>query len=130
MASRAIPAPPPDAVGLRLHQALSQPLPTAPWDFASAYLPHLVAWLQAKNQRVPPDLCEDAALETVYSLLSRPQQYQPAKGKKLLTYLRMSAQRDLINLLQRERRHQHQPFDEQRVELPSAGGNYEGKDRE
>jgi hypothetical protein len=120
MGSRAIPPQPPDAEGLRLYQTLLQPLPTASADFARAYLPHLATWLSVKNPQVSADLCEEAAVEAVYSLLRQPQCYSPTKGQTLIAYLRRSARCDLLNVLERERRHAHQPLEEN-VELTRAG---------
>jgi hypothetical protein len=65
MGSPVVPAPPCDAEGLRLYLALSETDRGAALDFARAYLPHLRAWLQARNPHVSPDLCEDAAVETL-----------------------------------------------------------------
>lgn len=122
-----IPPAPADAEGLRLHQALSLPVATAPYDFARFYLPHLTAWLQTTNPRACADLCEEAAVETIYSLLHAPARFDPSKGKALLSFLRMSARCDLRNLLRRETRHQHEPLDENSVAFASSAGKYSGK---
>jgi len=124
-----IPPAPADAEGLRLHQALGSPAATAPWDFARAYLPHLTAWLQATNPHAAADLCEEAAVETVFSLLRSPHQFDPMKSKKLLSFLRRSAQCDLLNSLRREARHRHETLDENSVAFASSAGKYEGKDK-
>ena len=121
--------PPPEAEGLRLHGLLFTTDATAPWDFARAYLPHLAAWLRATN-RVSADLCEAAAAEAVYSILSKPDRFDPTKGASLIAFLRMAATRDLQNLLRREERHAHEPLDENSVELHGADGKYEGTDDE
>jgi DNA-directed RNA polymerase specialized sigma24 family protein len=122
MAPQAIPPPPPHTEGLRLHQALSSPDATASWDFARAYLPHLTAWLQVRSRPDSADLCEEAAIETVYGLLNNPGQYNPEKGMNLLNYLRLAARRDLFNLLRSEARHRHEPLDENGVELRPVSG--------
>jgi DNA-directed RNA polymerase specialized sigma24 family protein len=128
MAPQVIPPPPADAEGLRLLQALSSSDPSATWDFARAYTDHLAAWLRARNSTGVADLCEDAAAETVASVLRNPAQFDPGMGMSLLNYLHLSAQRDLLNLLRGEARHAHEPLDENCVELGSATGNYQGKD--
>jgi DNA-directed RNA polymerase specialized sigma24 family protein len=128
MAPQVIPPPPADADGLRLHRALSTPDPLATFDFARAYMDHLSAWLRANNSPAAASLCEDAASEAVFSILHNPEQFDPAKGTSLLTFLRNAAQRDLLNLLRRESRHAHEPLDENRVELIPFAGNHDGKD--
>src|SRR5262245_49796114 len=121
------PSPPSDEEGQRLYRALLRPTATATWDFANAYLSHLTAWLQARNPRASSDLCDAAVVETVYGFLKTPEHFEPGRGTPLLTFLRLSAQRDLLNLLKREERHAHQPLDERVVELHSAGGKHQGE---
>ena len=124
-----VPPAPAHAEGLRLHQALGSPAATATWDFARAYFPHLTAWLRAMDPRAPADLCEEAVVETIYSLLSNPDQFNPTKGKTLLNFLRLSARCDLLNLLRREARHRHENLDENSVAFASSAGKFIGKDK-
>jgi DNA-directed RNA polymerase specialized sigma24 family protein len=128
MAPQVIPLPPADADGLRFHRALSASDPSATWDFARAYTDHLAAWLRARNSAAVADLCEDAAVETVASVLCNPEQFDPGKGMSLLNYLHRSAQCDLLNLLRGEARHAHEALDENCVEFGSTAGNCQGKE--
>lgn len=127
MRSLTISPSPADAEGMRLYQALDSSAPTTTTDFACAYLPHLTEWLQATNRHVSADLCEEAAVETMYSLLDDPTRFDPSRGKSLLGFLRLSARRDLLNLLRREHRHQHDGLDGNAVELTSSAGKYTGR---
>lgn len=122
-----IPLPPSDAEGLRLYQALGSPVPTATADFARAYLPHLAGWLQATNRRVSADLCDEAAVETLYNFLAASTRFDADRSKSLLGFLRLSARRDLLNLLRREARHKHDGLEENAVELAPSSGKYSGK---
>jgi DNA-directed RNA polymerase specialized sigma24 family protein len=130
MGSRTVPAPPPETEGLQLYHALSQAVATSTFDFARAYLPHLAAWLEVNCAPVSPDLCEEAASETIYSLLAKPERFDPGQGPKLLTYLHFSARGDLRNRLNSERRHAHEPFDEKNVELGAQARKWKQTDVE
>lgn len=116
---------PSDEEGELLYKALLQPTATATWDFARAYLPPLADWLRSRNRHVSPDLCDEAAGETVRDLLMAPEHFDPRRGTKLLAFLRLAAQRDLLNVLEREARHAHQPLEEKVVELHGPGRNYQ-----
>lgn len=118
--------PPSPAEGLRLYQALLQGAPTAPLELARAYLDHLVAWLASQFPGTSPDLCEDAAVETLHELLTRPGCYRADAGTTLLSYLHMAARRDLLNVRRREARHAHEPLEESAVALGAVGGNSGG----
>src|SRR5437879_2530008 len=102
-----IPAPQPapsDDEGLRLYQHLCAGVATAPPDFANFFLPPLRAWLEQHNRKVAPDLCQDAADRAVMALILNPSAYDRRRSD-LTSYLRMSAQGDLRNLLAQEARH-------------------------
>ncbi len=130
MRSQPVQPPPTEADGLRLYQALLGPVATATLDFARAYQPHLDTWLQAQYPRVSPDLCEEAVAEALHSLLQKPARFNLNQGTPLLGYLHMSAQRDLLNRLQREKRHAHQELDENCVVLGLSRGNDKGEEIE
>jgi RNA polymerase sigma factor (sigma-70 family) len=101
--------------------------PTAPADLFAAYLERLTAWLRRRNPDLSFDLLEDAAGRAFVSLIHDPHSYAP-EVMKLESYLRMSAQGDLRNLLRREAKH-HQgriPLDD--VELSEDLGKYLGRD--
>src|SRR5438270_10618525 len=89
-----------------LHRRLLDGEPTAFPDLARLFHEHLIAWLVKKNcARVPEDLCVEAAGDALIALVKSPASFNPARGKRLAGYLRMSAQGDLRNLLQREKLH-------------------------
>src|SRR5438094_9586242 len=92
---------------LQLHQRLIDGDPTAPSDLAAIFLQPLILWLQEHNRGIDPDLCSDAAEDAIVSLIHNPAAYRP-ELLDLPAYLRMSAQGDLQNLLQRERKHHEQ----------------------
>ena len=104
-----------------------QTVATATWEFADAYLSYLVAWLQTRNHRVSPDLCDEAAGIAIHNFMKAPECFDPTRGTKLLAFLRLAAQRDLLNLLETEKRHAHQPLEENIVEFHAAGRKYQGR---
>src|SRR5712692_10548250 len=112
---------------LQLHQRLIDSDPTAPADLAVTALPPLVLWLRDHNRDIDPDLSNEAAEEAVLSLIRNPGSYRP-EVLDLLAYLRMAAQRDLQNLLHRERKHHEQRCSWDCVELTSDAGKYLGRD--
>src|SRR4051812_25509915 len=120
------PAWPPDE-GLRLYRQLCDEVPTASSDFADHFLPPLLAWLEQWNRRVAPDLREEAAHLALVSLIQDPSSYDPRRGD-LATFLRMSAQGDLRNLLAREQKHRRGRIDLWVVEHSPEAGKYLGKD--
>lgn len=92
---------------LQLHQRLIDSDPTAPSDMAAIFLESLILWLQEHNRGIDPDLCSEAAGEAIISLIQKPASYRP-ELLELPAYLRMSAQRDLQNVLRRELKHHAQ----------------------
>lgn len=117
---------PTQAEALALHQRLLRDDPVAWNDVAWAYLDHLIAWLAPRNLSVPEDLRVTAAEDAVMSLCKRPASYDPARGE-LFPFLCMAAQRDLQNLLQKEKRHQGAVSLESVEQSPQAG-KYLGKE--
>src|ERR1700722_19809774 len=95
---------------------------TAPFDLAEAYYAALLHYLRGKNAKhVPDDLLADAVGETWSSLCKKPGAYDGVRP--LWAYLRMSAQRDLLNALAKEtRRRQHEQSVED-VEQCQGNGN-------
>jgi hypothetical protein len=112
---------------LQLHQRLLESDPVAPSDLAAALLEALILWLRQHNPRVDPHLCGEAAEEAILSLIHNPASYRP-DALDPLAYLRMSAQRDLQNLLQREHKHQKQCRLLDCVEHSSDVRKYLGRD--
>lgn len=113
--------------GLRLYHDLCNNIATAPADFAAAYLPPLLAWLQERNRRIPDDFCEEAAHLAIVSFVQNPSRYDPNQ-LGVAAYLRMSARGDLRNLLQSEGRHHDRRVPWKVVEDSPDAGKYLGRD--
>jgi hypothetical protein len=112
---------------LRLHRRLLERDPVAPAELAVAFLKPLIAWLQRTNPRIDPMMCQEAAGEAIVRFLINPTHYDPRR-LGVEAFLRMAAQRDLQNLLRKERRHQQNRRDWQVVEQASSDGKYLGRD--
>jgi Sigma-70 region 2 len=110
----------------RLHQRLLDRDPTASADLAAAFLEPLIRWLGEHNPTIHSDLLDEAAAEAILALIRNPASYQPQRGG-LETYLRMSAQGDLRNLLRREARH-HCGRDPRDVALLADDGKCMGRE--
>lgn len=108
---------------LCLHRRLLERDPVGPADFAAAFLKPLIAWLQTTHAGVDPMACEEAADEAIVGLLNNPTAYDPDR-LGVEAFLRMAAQRDLLNLLRKERRHHRNRRDLKVVEHASADGKY------
>ena len=106
---------------LCLYRRLLERDPVAPADFAVAFLKPLIAWLQRTNPSVDPMACEEAAGEAIIRFLNDPTKYDPQR-LGMEAFLRMAAQRDLQNLLRKERRHQKNRRDWKVVEQASPDG--------
>jgi hypothetical protein len=83
----------------------------------------LIAWLQTTNAGVDPMACEEAAGEAIVGFLNNPAAYSPER-LAVHAFLRMAAQRDLQNLLRKERRHQRNRRDLNVVEHASEDGKH------
>lgn len=114
-------APPDD--GLELHRCLLEGSKTASAELAAAFLEPLIERLQRNNPTIPEDLIATAAGDALIALFRNPSSYKADRNKGLFSYLIMSAQGDLLNLLNREKdyRKKHPPLN--LVELPDDGGN-------
>ncbi len=112
---------------MHLYRRLLKLDPVAPADFAVAFLKPLVAWLKSTNSRVDPIACEEAADEAIVQFLKNPTEYDPDR-LEVEAFLRMAAQRDLLNLLRKERRHQKHRRDWNVVEQASPDGKYLGRE--
>ncbi|HLZ71483.1 MAG TPA: hypothetical protein VKV26_16395 [Dehalococcoidia bacterium] len=88
-----------------LHQRLLDGSRTVSADIADAYFDHLVRRLRASYPNVDEHLWSTAAGDTLISYLKRPTAYDPIR-LDLEPYLYMSAKRDLLNELAKQRRHQ------------------------
>jgi DNA-directed RNA polymerase specialized sigma24 family protein len=109
-----------------LHQRLVDRDPTAPDEFADTFLEPLIDWLSEHNRAIHPDLVNEAAEETILAVIRNPASYRPPDGS-LESYLRMSAQADLRNLLSHETRHRRRHERLEVVELSAEGGKYTGR---
>jgi hypothetical protein len=115
------------------HQQLYKRLvdydPIAPDDIATTFLEPLINWLSSLNQSIHPDLVNEAAEDALLALIHNPSSYDPSKST-LETYLRMSAQGDLRNILSRESAHRsrHKPL--KAVELSDKDGKYMGREED
>jgi hypothetical protein len=99
--------------------------PVATAELANDFLGKLVQWLRGRNRNVDEHLCREAAEDAILALIDNPHSYQPAK-QSLERYLRMSARGDLLNILQREKKHRDKRVPWNVVELADEAGNYIG----
>ncbi|HVK10334.1 MAG TPA: sigma factor, partial [Gemmataceae bacterium] len=90
-------------------------------DFAAAWLPELIAFLTRRRLTADDVLVQEAAGTAILDFLKAPDRFDPAK-RSLEGYLRMAAEGDLRNAIQREvrRRNREVQFP---VELDPAAGN-------
>lgn len=112
------------AFARRIHrQLLSGDDPTASARLARAYLEPVVEHLRARFPDVQDrDLLWDAAADAILNYAEDPSTYDPQK-RGLFGYLKMSAQGDLLNALNRESRRRN-------VELHAVGRNRLQEDEE
>jgi RNA polymerase sigma-70 factor (ECF subfamily) len=109
----------------QLHRRLVDCDLTAFNDLACLFLEHLIAWLVDNNSsRVPKEWCVEAAEDALIGMVKSPASFNPARDKRLAAYLRMSAQGDLRNILQREKRHYGKEIPLESVELSPEAGKY------
>lgn len=113
---------PSEETAASLHLRLLDQDPIAPADFAEAYFQPVAYSLMTRNSGVDSQLCYEAAGEAVLSLIKNPEIFRPDRGA-LDMFLRMSAQRDLLNLLAKERRHLLRRAPLEVVELAPTGRN-------
>jgi DNA-directed RNA polymerase specialized sigma24 family protein len=97
--------------------------PTAPSDFIAAYLDELGGWLIRQFPRADEHLCWQAAEDTLLDLAKQPTNYQPNR-LPLRSYLRLSAKRDLLNLLDSQARRDRHHDSMKNVELSPRLRNY------
>jgi hypothetical protein len=116
------------------HRRLVEGDPVASSELVSAYLLTLIAHLTKTNsRRVPPDFIEQAAGEALISLIKNPISFDPSKSDgplPLFAYLKLSAQRDMQNVLAKEARHWHGRKRLQSVEESPEGWKYLGREED
>lgn len=121
------PSFPPAADGLALHLRLCDQGPTAPADVCRAYFVPVLAWLETRSRHADPHFLQTAAEDALLAYVQRPQAYDPGR-LDLGAYLRMAAYRDLLNLLNKERRRQRGRTPWNVVEEGEEGGNLSGRE--
>ncbi|HZZ79752.1 MAG TPA: hypothetical protein VFE62_14635, partial [Gemmataceae bacterium] len=112
---------------LELHRRLVEADPVAPAEIAEAFFECMITTLRERNSRIGSDLIQDAATEAFLALTKNPRSFDPDKTSAphpLFTYLLMSAQGDLHNLLTRETNRQRRLVRLENVELSDDGGKY------
>jgi len=95
-------------------------------DFIVAVLDPLAAHLRHKFHADEHD-CNSAATDAVLDLIRNPAIYDPTR-RGLIGFLRMSAEGDLINLREKERKHHANRKSSEYVELVGDGGNTSADD--
>jgi hypothetical protein len=95
---------PGDEKGRNLRARLLAGDTTASNDVAIAYLDDLADWLEKQYYEQHPNDCLTAAQDAIVAFIKNPKSWRPDK-KTLRGYLRMSADGDMKNLLEKERRH-------------------------
>ncbi len=105
-----------------LHRRLLDGDPVAPADLCHAYLDRLSMFLIEHHPSVDAAMCTTAAEDAILALIKNPASFRPDRSS-LDTYLRMSADGDLKNLLARERRRARHQVPWETVELSSRAGN-------
>ena len=94
-------------------------------EFLAAVLDPLAHHLRAWRPDADEHLCITAAEDALLSLIRNPSSYDPAK-RGLIGYLRMAAEGDFLNLLQKEGKHRRNRDPRESVELAAVGGNEGG----
>lgn len=118
--------PPTQQEALALHQRLLDQDPTAANDLAVAYMELLVFWLGEIAPKVSEDIRLEAAEDGILALIRMPESYSP-ELQTLEVYLRMSARGDMLNLLNKQRRHKKREVPYSSVELLPGAGKYLGR---
>jgi hypothetical protein len=117
---------------LDLHRRLVEGDPVAPSELADKYLHRLILFLRKTNDSgFPRNFIEEAAGDSIVSLVKSPIAFDPSRtvaAQPLFAYLKRAAQRDLINILNKEKRHQRGRQSLESVELLSSARNYREED--
>ena len=87
----------------RLLSELQSGLPTAKEDATVLFLPLLACFLRGTHRHVDPELCDTVAADAVFDFVRAPERYD-REQLRLGAYLKMAGKRDLMNLLDKERR--------------------------
>src|SRR5947199_2443445 len=76
---------------------------SAAGDFAGAWLPDLAAFLSRRHLTTDEALVHEAAGTAIVDFVKHPERFDPSK-RSLGGYLRMAAEGDLLNAVEREAR--------------------------
>jgi DNA-directed RNA polymerase specialized sigma24 family protein len=94
---------------LALHQRLVDEDPVAPADLMKAYFAPLIAYLKRLARHpLARQLVEDAASEALFSLAKSPRMFDPCRNNSafpLFAFLKMAARGDLLNAVDKEKKH-------------------------
>ena len=123
-----LPLRPPALGDIPEHQHASGDLPLASEELAEEFLGEVVRRLRARARWVKDDtFILDAATYALLAYAQQPGRFDPAKSS-LMTYLTMSAYRDLLNSFSREQRRKSQefPFEDVEHSLPDGNSIVEG----
>lgn len=114
---------------MMLHNRLLTGDPVVTIDLFEHFHVRLFRRLAAKYRTTDEDLVEQAVAETLFDYFQRPERFDPAK-KSLNGYLVMSAERDLINLREREERRtgRNRPIDPIEIDSQARKEWEEGDD--
>jgi RNA polymerase sigma-70 factor, ECF subfamily len=109
----------------RIHQRLLAGDPTASEEVAARHLDPVRRHVRARAFRhgiTDNDLINDAAVDAVFEYIRHPEKFDPSKSR-LIGYLKRAAERDLINAVQKNRRHRRGEVLMGDVELSILAGN-------
>ena len=111
---------------LSLHQRLLEDDPVATVDFFEMAVPVLERYLRYQfpsiGHSVDPDIYILAIHDALTDYFKSPHRYDPARSG-LMTYLRLTAKRDLQNMLRKESRHATGRISLESVEFEQSDGN-------
>ncbi len=108
-----------------IHRRIVADEPDATLDAYRAVAQSLETHLKYEFPHLPPGADPDMRVEAIHIALTDyfrfPEKYDPAKSR-LMTYLKMAARGDMLNLLKRERRHsdRRSPLDDVAFRLPDG----------
>jgi hypothetical protein len=104
------------------HKRILQEDVTAFAELSELALPHLISFLQQQFPNQESHSIEIIAIDTLMTYLAMPGKYKTEK-LSLFAYLRMDARGDMLNVIDKETRHnkRHQPLDDPTLQdqLPS-----------
>lgn len=112
-------------LGNELHQRLLDGDPTAPARIAETFLPLTISLLTKRFSSLSdPHLVGTAVEDALLNYFTRPEQYDPSRSS-LVSYLRMAANGDLLNLLKQSQKESARLVSTYSVELSDQGEEHE-----